>query len=410
MRTIFLSYRRQDSADICDRLNDHLGRRYGADAVFRDVSTIMAGSEFPLALRLALEDCRAMVVVIGPTWLDARDARGMRRLDDPSDWVRIEVATGLREGKLVIPVLVRGARLPTSHELPEDLRMLAECPPTVLRSGPAFQEDVQALFRALGRTARGGPPHMGLIACGSATILALLAFMIVIAEPSLASAAALTVPANERLVEVAIGLETLRIVGTRRWVWLAAPIATFALQIVSVWAGPFSLVIILFVLCVLPIVMGMLGPSSSIRPLGVGSHPRWRLLGIGIVAASALAIIGDTFLWIANALHLWRFVTGANTQTYYVFAFTVFGLLLVAWGLMLLYTLASRRWISSIVWLLAAVAYTPAAVLMARANTFPIFLGVFEVVLLGMGWWVVRQPASREPLPVPAQTLTTAAM
>lgn len=64
MRTIFLSYRRQDSADICDRLSDHLRRRYGSERVFRDVSTILVGSVFPQTLRQALEDCRAMVVVI----------------------------------------------------------------------------------------------------------------------------------------------------------------------------------------------------------------------------------------------------------------------------------------------------------------------------------------------------------
>src|SRR5215468_1916637 len=95
VRTIFLSYRRLDSADVCDRLSDYLCRRYGSERVFRDTSTIMVGSEFPQALRHALEDCRAMVVVIGPGWLDARDAQGMRRLDDPLDWVRIEVASGL---------------------------------------------------------------------------------------------------------------------------------------------------------------------------------------------------------------------------------------------------------------------------------------------------------------------------
>jgi len=406
--TIFLSYRRQDSADICDRLSDHLCRRYGRERVFRDVSTILVGSAFPQALRLALEDCRAMVVVIGPDWLNARDARGMRRLDDPLDWVRIEVATGLREGKLVIPVLVRGASLPAPQDLPEDLHLLAECHPIVLRSGPLFLSDMDGLFHALGSTARGGPPHRGLLVCGAATFLALLALMIAVALPTLASAEAIAVLANEHLVEVAIGLEILRVVGTRRWVWLLVPIASSALQIASYPAGIFSFIIILFTLCALPFVMGTLGPPASMRPLGIGTNRGWRIVGAVVVASSTLSLISETVLWLANTFGLWRIVADMATQLFAVFTILSFGPLLLAWGLLLIYSLANRRWISFLALLLATLAYLPFAVLMLRANIFPVFLSVFGVVFLGMGWWIMRQLPTGQRRAIPAQSLVYA--
>lgn len=405
MRTIFLSYRRQDSADMCDRLSDHLTRRYGADAVFRDTTTIMAGSEFPVALHHALEDCRVVIVLIGPDWLDVRDARGLRRLDDPADWVRIEVATGLREGKLVIPVLARGARLPAAHELPEDLRLLAQCQPVMLRSGPAFQQDVEALYRAIGQTARGGWPHMGLVVCGAVTFLALLAFMLAPFSSALTSADVFTVPANERLVEVAIGLEVLRAVGTRRWIWLAAPMASVILQITSYWAGVYSLIIVLFALCTLPVVMGVLGPASPARPLGMASDQRWRAIGVVVVATSALALASDTANFLSGVFDTLDVAPGISAQLFPLLDILSFSPLILAWVLVQVFNLLARRWVSAIVWLLVALAYVPAATLMIRANLFPVFLGTFEVALLGVGWWIACQPQRLKAAPLTAQPL-----
>ena len=399
MRAIFLSYRRQDAADICDRLSDYLSRQYGSARVFRDTTAIMAGSEFPQALRLALEDCRAIVVVIGPGWLNARDAYGRRRLDDPADWVRIEVATGLREGKLVIPVLTRGATLPAPDELPEDLRPLAWLQPVVVRSGPAFLEDAPALAGVLGRVASGGPPHVGLLVCGGLTLLALVIFMIAVALPPWAGVESLADDVNARLVEVAIALEALRAVGTRRWVWLAAPIASAALLMAGYVAGIYSLVIILFTLCVLPLVMGTLGPPSSLRPLGVKTPAPPRALGVGVVALSALALIVASALSLAGALDLWRFVPGVSGLDTTTFASLILGPVLLAWLLALISTLVARRWIVFLVWLALGVAYAPIVALMVQANVFPVFLFTFESALLGMGWWIAWPPSrpSRAP-------------
>lgn len=121
---IFISYRRKDTEGEASRLAEDL--RAGLDVqIFRDVENIAPGEDFVVALEHALGDCAVMLVMIGPTWLDTRAADGTRRLDDPADWTRLEIATGLQRDVRVIPVTCRGAELPAAATMPEDLAPLA---------------------------------------------------------------------------------------------------------------------------------------------------------------------------------------------------------------------------------------------------------------------------------------------
>lgn len=244
--------------------------------------------------------------------------------------------------------------------------------------------------------------------CGAATLLALLALMLAPFAPALTNAEAFTVPANERLVEVAIGLEVLRAVGTRRWVWLAVPIASGALQLTAYSAGIFSLVIILFALCALPLVMGTLGPTASSRPLGTIRDQRWRFLGVVVIVASALAFASETALWFTSLFDPSLVARNAVAQLFYPLAILSFGPLALAWVLMQIVNLLAGRWKSSIIWLFAAAAYVPVVVLMVQANIFPVFLGTFDVVLLGMGWWIVHQPLNRDSTTLRVEPLAQA--
>jgi hypothetical protein len=125
MSMVFISYRRGDSAGHTGRLFDSLEVRFGRDAFFRDLESLEAGIDFPAELNKALAGCRVMLVMIGPGWIGAQ-AGGVRRLDQPDDLVRIEVATALeRKDVRTIPVLVGGATMPSSQELPESLKPLA---------------------------------------------------------------------------------------------------------------------------------------------------------------------------------------------------------------------------------------------------------------------------------------------
>lgn len=123
---IFVSYRRQDSQSAAGRLTDHLKEHLPGVPIFRDVETIEPGVDFVDAIGKALQACRVLIAVIGPRWVDAAHADGSRRLDDPNDYTRLEIATALkRKDVRVIPVLVEGAVMPSTTQLPEDLEALA---------------------------------------------------------------------------------------------------------------------------------------------------------------------------------------------------------------------------------------------------------------------------------------------
>jgi TIR domain len=122
---IFIGYRRGDGAGWAGRLHADLRTRLGRDSeIFMDVDGIPPGEDFRAYIDRAIGQCDAFVAMIGPNWLDARDEQGRRRLDDPGDFVRLEIAAALNRNIRVIPVLVGGARLPTAEELPEPLDRL----------------------------------------------------------------------------------------------------------------------------------------------------------------------------------------------------------------------------------------------------------------------------------------------
>lgn len=125
MAGTFISYRREDAAGYAGRLRESLERRLGSARVFRDVDTLRPGQDFVQAIESRLSDCAVMLAVIGRDWVNARDLAGSRRLDEPFDFVRLEIAAALaRPNVLVVPVLVEGANMPSAAELPENLKPL----------------------------------------------------------------------------------------------------------------------------------------------------------------------------------------------------------------------------------------------------------------------------------------------
>lgn len=124
MTRLFLSYRRDDSAGFAGRLADGLEAAFGAGSVFRDVDDIRPGEDFQAAIHNHLASVDAVLVMIGPRWLDAKTSAG-RRLDEPGDFVRMEIGAALASGKPVIPVLVGGAAMPAEADLPAELAGLA---------------------------------------------------------------------------------------------------------------------------------------------------------------------------------------------------------------------------------------------------------------------------------------------
>jgi len=147
MAEIFLSYRRQDSQSATGRLADDLEARFGDERVFRD-REIAAGEDFVEAIRRSVESSTVVLAVVGPRWLDARDAEGRRRLDDPRDFVRLEIEHALAAGVALVPVLVDGATMPMASELPPSLAAFARCQAVEL-ADRRWRFDVETLVASL---------------------------------------------------------------------------------------------------------------------------------------------------------------------------------------------------------------------------------------------------------------------
>lgn len=148
MRAIFVSYRRDDAEGEAGRLFDDLVEQFGEDSVFMDVAAIEVGRDFRKAIDESVSTCGVLLAVIGKQWIDAKNEAGQRRLDDPVDFVRLETASALKRDIPVVPVLVHGAKMPRSDQLPDDLKELA------YRNGvevthARWNSDMQLLFKAL---------------------------------------------------------------------------------------------------------------------------------------------------------------------------------------------------------------------------------------------------------------------
>ena len=120
MTAIFISYRRSDSAGFAGRLADDLEETLGHAAIFRDINDIAAGERFDIAIQHRLQSVDTVLVVIGPNWC-ARRQDGSRRIDDPDDFVRLEIVVAIASKKPIIPVLVGGAAMLAPKDLPDDL-------------------------------------------------------------------------------------------------------------------------------------------------------------------------------------------------------------------------------------------------------------------------------------------------
>ena len=125
MKNVFISYRRDlnagDARALCNDLSDLLGNQ----SVFMDVDSIALGRDFREVLKERLGSCDLMLVLIGRDWLDAKDSAGQRRLEQPDDFVRQEIATALARNIPVTPVLLQEAAMPRAEQLPDDLKDLA---------------------------------------------------------------------------------------------------------------------------------------------------------------------------------------------------------------------------------------------------------------------------------------------
>lgn len=145
---IFINYRRGDDPGFTGRLFDRLEQSFPPEQLFIDVDSIGAGEDFVRVLEDQVNQCDVLLAVIGRGWIDARDPAGRRRLDLEEDFVRIEIESGLKLGKRVIPVLVNNAEMPKPDALPEQLKPLTRRN-AVRLTHDRFKADTQGLIKVL---------------------------------------------------------------------------------------------------------------------------------------------------------------------------------------------------------------------------------------------------------------------
>ncbi|SCL49078.1 TIR domain-containing protein [Micromonospora citrea] len=121
MAGAFINYRTGDGHDKAALLNERLCAVFGKEQVFLDSTGLPAGRLFPPELKRRLRESSVLLVLIGRNWLDVRDANGLRRIDDPDDYVRYEIRKSIKRQKVVLPVLLDGAPLPSPVDLPGDI-------------------------------------------------------------------------------------------------------------------------------------------------------------------------------------------------------------------------------------------------------------------------------------------------
>jgi len=145
---IFISYRRSDTEGYAGRIFDRLGAKFGRENIFMDVDTIQPGENFVDAIENAVSSCDVLIALIGDEWLTITDENGKRRLENPNDFVRVEISAALRRDIRVIPVLLAGTVMPKKQDLPEVLQPLIELNALEIRHG-SFDPGIEKLESAI---------------------------------------------------------------------------------------------------------------------------------------------------------------------------------------------------------------------------------------------------------------------
>ncbi len=148
MLTIFISYRRDDSAAHAGRIYDYLAAHYGDDQIFMDIEDIAPGRDFMEVIEERVAACDVQLVIIGKHWANIRDEHGRQRLENADDGVRMEIAAALKRDIVMVPLLVGGAKMPRALELPPELEPLLRRQAVEINDRD-FRQDMEHLVGSL---------------------------------------------------------------------------------------------------------------------------------------------------------------------------------------------------------------------------------------------------------------------
>lgn len=149
-KDIFVSYRRSDESGTTGRIYDYLVREAGISRkrIFLDVDNLMPDTNFVQEINRRIKTCEVFLVIIGKRWLEGEGREGKRQIDNPNDFVRLEVSAALSRSIPLIPILVDGARMPLEPNLPTNIQLLCQQHAIQLRNAH-FEQDIRPLIAAI---------------------------------------------------------------------------------------------------------------------------------------------------------------------------------------------------------------------------------------------------------------------
>jgi TIR domain-containing protein len=148
MPRIAISYRRADTSAIAGRIFDRLVAHFGKDALFMDIDSIPVGVDFRSHIEKTLQHVDVLIAIVGVNWL-AIGADGKARINEENDPVRLEIKTAVERKTPIIPVLVEGAKMPSSLHLPAEFGNFAFLNAAEVSSGRDFRTHTDRLIGAI---------------------------------------------------------------------------------------------------------------------------------------------------------------------------------------------------------------------------------------------------------------------
>jgi hypothetical protein len=84
-----------------------------------DIDTLEPGADFVEELQRTVTSCDVFLAILGRQWLAVKDEQGRTRISIPDDFVALEIGAALERPNIrVVPILVAGATMPRSPEIP----------------------------------------------------------------------------------------------------------------------------------------------------------------------------------------------------------------------------------------------------------------------------------------------------
>jgi hypothetical protein len=146
---IFISYRHAETTFSISRIYDYLQTHLKNAQVFRDIASIPPGADFPSLITRHLQECDLVLIVISAQWTGIDPVTGKRRIDDPTDTVRLEVEAALNRNIPVIPLLIQDTEIPGSGTLPPSLARLTNLQAVQIHDDPYFDVDMSRLVKGI---------------------------------------------------------------------------------------------------------------------------------------------------------------------------------------------------------------------------------------------------------------------